>query len=471
MEDDDVFDVVVVGSGLAGLTTSALLARLGRRVALVEARAELGGLSRSYRRHGVDCPIGIHYFGAAGPGELLERVWSAIGLELPLRPAGVDGPLSRYHFGTEVFDLPASFERLEAALLQAVPGERGAVSALVRSLREAAEPLRMRPRRSTFNAFESAADLLHGFGCSERLTRLVSGPEAWLGMSLRECPRSSYELALASYLLSSWRLGCTGAEFVDRFAARLAELGVTVITGDGVRRVTTAAGAVSGVDLASGRRLFAPQVVLSVHPKHAVGLFDDDPELRALAPRLLALPESYAASMAFALVDARSSPVRDHNTYLFGEHRRLWFQIAPSGREGKNLLAVVAGDDYATWRRWEGTPTGARGAAYLDAKAALAERMLADVRGVATVESVEWLDVLTPLSFRDWVGSFEGSLYGVSRGGLALAGLNRCGVRGLRFVGQSLMAPGLIGVTYGAMRVAGDLAGRAALANLVAEAP
>lgn len=467
MAGDDALDVVVVGAGLAGLTTSALLGRLGRRVALVEARAELGGLSRSYRRLGVDCPIGIHYFGAAGPGELLERVWSAIGVTVPLRPAGVDGPLSRYHFGADTFDLPVGFDRLEDALVDAVPAERPAIGALVRSLRVAAEPLRMRPRLGAFDAFESAADFLRGLGCSARLTRLVSAPEAWLGMSLEDCPRSSYELALASYLLSSWRLACTGAELVDRFAARLGELGVEIIAGDGARRLVAADGAVTGVVLASGRRLNAPRVVLSLHPKHAVRLFDDDPALAALAGQLRGLPDTHAASMGFALVDAARSPARDHNTYLFDDRRRLWFQLAPSGREGKNLLTVVASDSFAAWRRWERTTTGARGAGYVEAKAALAGRLLAEVRRVATVDEVEWLDVLTPLSFRDWVGTFEGSLYGLSRGGLALAGLNRGGVRGLRFVGQSLLAPGVIGVTYGALRVAGDLAGRAALAALI----
>ncbi len=467
MAGDDALDVVVVGSGLAGLTTSALLARLGRRVALVEAQTELGGLARSYRRRGVDCPVGIHYFGAAGPGELLDRVWSAIGIAVPLRPAGVDGPLSRYHFGAETFDLPVGFDRFEAALVDAVPAERPAIEALVRSLRGAAEPLRMRPRPGALDALESAADFLRGLGCSARLMRLVSAPEAWLGMGLADCPRSSYELALASYLLSSWRLACTGAELVDRFAIRLGELGVELIAGDGATRLVVADGAVTGVVLASGRRLRAPRVVLSMHPKHAVRLFDDDPALAALAKRLLELPDTHAASMAFALVDAARSPARAHNTYRFDDHRRLWFQLSPSAREGKNLLTVVARDGFATWQRWAPTTTRARGAGYVEAKAALAERLLADVRHVASVGGVEWLDVLTPLSFRDWVGTFEGSLYGLSRGGLALAGLNRSAVRGLRFVGQSLLAPGVVGVTYGALRVAGDLAGRPALAALL----
>ncbi|MBN2192062.1 MAG: NAD(P)-binding protein [Polyangiaceae bacterium] len=468
MSGDGAYDVVVVGSGLGGLTTSLLVARLGRKVALVEARTELGGVSRSFRRRGVDCPVGIHYFGAAGPGELVDRVWSALGLSIPLQPAGRDGLLSRYHIGSEIFDLPVGFDAYEAALLTAVPAEREVVGTVVRSLRDAAAPLKMQARVGGFEVFETARGFLQRLGCSERLIRLLSGPEGWLGMPLSECPRSSFELALASYLLSSWRLACTGTELVERLAARLNALGGEVIVGDGVSRLTFVDGGVKGVILRSGRPLRADHVVLAVHPKLAVGLFGDEPGLDGLARRLVALPDSMTASMGFALVDAARTPARSYNTYhldLDGGSS-FWFQLTPSGHAGKNLLCVIVADDYQAWRRWEQTTTGNRGAEYLEAKAGLAERMLAGVRRHAEVGEVEWLDTFTPLSFRDWVGNWEGSLYGVSRGGLALAGLNR-GVPGLRFVGQSLLAPGVVGVTFGALRVAGDLAGRAQLGALL----
>lgn len=46
------FDVVVVGAGPAGLVTALLLANQGRRVALMERRAYLGGCAMAYRYRG-----------------------------------------------------------------------------------------------------------------------------------------------------------------------------------------------------------------------------------------------------------------------------------------------------------------------------------------------------------------------------------------------------------------------------------
>jgi phytoene dehydrogenase-like protein len=45
------YDVVVVGAGIAGLTAGALLAVAGRRVLVVEADTEVGGVARAIR-HG-----------------------------------------------------------------------------------------------------------------------------------------------------------------------------------------------------------------------------------------------------------------------------------------------------------------------------------------------------------------------------------------------------------------------------------
>ena len=45
---DETFDVIVIGGGLGGMVVAAVLAGHGRRVALLEREAQLGGRLRSY---------------------------------------------------------------------------------------------------------------------------------------------------------------------------------------------------------------------------------------------------------------------------------------------------------------------------------------------------------------------------------------------------------------------------------------
>ena len=70
------YDAIVIGSGVGGSVTAALLARIGGRVLVIEKNRELGGILASYRRDGFKLDFGSHLIsrGSRGPlAEALER--------------------------------------------------------------------------------------------------------------------------------------------------------------------------------------------------------------------------------------------------------------------------------------------------------------------------------------------------------------------------------------------------------------
>src|SRR4051794_26067962 len=58
----DRSEVVVVGSGLAGMTAAHRLAKAGRRVTVLEAGSVLGGRTSSWVDHGMPVESGLHKF-------------------------------------------------------------------------------------------------------------------------------------------------------------------------------------------------------------------------------------------------------------------------------------------------------------------------------------------------------------------------------------------------------------------------
>lgn len=65
------YDVVIIGSGVGGLSIAALLAKRGLKVVVLERQSVIGGRATSFNYQGHILDLGPHYFGAIDAGGLL----------------------------------------------------------------------------------------------------------------------------------------------------------------------------------------------------------------------------------------------------------------------------------------------------------------------------------------------------------------------------------------------------------------
>src|SRR5438132_14021461 len=73
----DSYDVIVIGSGLAGMTAANILARAGHRVLLLEHHYQLGGMATWFKRRGGHIfDISLHGF-PAGMIKSCRKYWTA----------------------------------------------------------------------------------------------------------------------------------------------------------------------------------------------------------------------------------------------------------------------------------------------------------------------------------------------------------------------------------------------------------
>ncbi|MFT5217488.1 MAG: all-trans-retinol 13,14-reductase [Glaciecola sp.] len=57
----DTYDTIIIGSGMGGLATAAILAKQGQKVPVLERHYTSGGFTHVFKRKGYEWDVGIHY--------------------------------------------------------------------------------------------------------------------------------------------------------------------------------------------------------------------------------------------------------------------------------------------------------------------------------------------------------------------------------------------------------------------------
>jgi len=77
------YNVIIIGSGVSGLTSAALLSKAGLSVCVLEMDIRPGGYLAGFRRKDFRFDTAIHWLNQCGPNGLVHRVFDAIGLDHP----------------------------------------------------------------------------------------------------------------------------------------------------------------------------------------------------------------------------------------------------------------------------------------------------------------------------------------------------------------------------------------------------
>ena len=180
--------VIIIGSGIGGLSMAIILAKLGFDVTVVEKNKHAGGMLRSYVRKGIHCNVGLHYLGALDSGQVLQRCFDYLGImdQLPLQRMGIDAPVDRYYFTDDLdrpdqFDMPVGIDAYEANLKEAFPEEHPQINGFMKLVRNGAAQLDQmeflyegQAGLNLIDQTEPMGEVFERLGCSPRLKSIFS---------------------------------------------------------------------------------------------------------------------------------------------------------------------------------------------------------------------------------------------------------------------------------------------------------
>ena len=510
------YDAIVIGSGIGGLSTAALLARhAGKRVLVLERHYMPGGFTHVFRRGQYEWDVGLHYIGDVQTRRSLTRRLFDHITDGGLEWVSMGEVYDRIVFGDDAYDFAAGPDRFVDGLAERFPDERSAIERYVRMIRKVARGSRLYFAEKAIPAPLAAvagpllrwpfmrwarrttAEVLAEITSNPRLRGVLAGQFGDYGLPPSQSSFGMHALLARHYLWGgSYPVG--GSSVIAAAVAPLiesaggeilfnAEVAEILIEGhrEGDRAV--------GVHMADGAELRAPVVVsdagvsntferllpAAVGERH--GLIR---QLHALAPSAAHLCLYLGLSKTAAELDLPKNnfwlyPGYDHdaNVEAFVNDPEAPLPVVyvsfPSAKDpdferrypGRATIELITLAPWERFAAWAGETVRRRGGDYEGLKAELAERMLAELhRRLPQVrQAIDHQEVSTPLSTRHFANYERGEIYGLAHSPERFEARwlrPRTPIRGLWLTGQDVATCGIAGAMAAGYLTASAMLGR-----------
>ena len=127
----DHYDGIIIGSGIGGLCSAALLSKLGKKVCVLEQHYTAGGYTHAYERGGYEWDVGVHYIGEVHkPWTTLRRIFDVI-TDGELKWAEMDPLYDQIFIGDKVYSFYAGRDAFKEELKRSFPDESVAIDTYV----------------------------------------------------------------------------------------------------------------------------------------------------------------------------------------------------------------------------------------------------------------------------------------------------------------------------------------------------
>jgi len=499
------FDVIVIGSGMGGMTTAAALSRLNHKVLLLEQAQTIGGLTHAFTRDGFSWDIGLHYCGMFGHDQFAGRIldWLSGGT---IEFSSVGTVYDTLHFpdGFEIsVGRPAAAYKME--LKDRFPDNAAEIDAYFEALQSAEEAARMvGTERAMSEPFRSAhrwwskrkIQRWCGRTTGEVIAELISNPELaavlsaqWgtYGGNPKEASFAFHGLVIGHYLEgAAYPVG--GAAAIARGLVPVIEAaGGSARAGTPVSEILLEDGKAAGVRTKSGEEIKASFIVSAIGAGETVKhLLPEQIRQQGWAREIASFKPSichYQVFLGFEGDIAQYGASRSNHwfynswdinnaiwTAAEGESIPMMFISFPSlkdpahdpGPSNKHTGEVLAWADWSSVVDFADGGTKDRPDAWAAFKQDIESRMMGyfEEKFPALAPFIVHHELGTPLATAAFTGHEKGGFYGVEttpRRMLSDALNARTPVPGLFLSGQDVMTPGIPGA------LAGGLFGAAAI--------
>ncbi|MCK5808981.1 FAD-dependent oxidoreductase [bacterium] len=326
-------DVIVIGSGLGGLTTALELSKKGFKVLVLEQHFQTGGYAHSFQRKNYQFDVSLHHIGGLRPEHSIYKILDSLGVlsKLEITPKKTIFSVQLPEFNLTVPNTKDGFKETISSIF---PHEKEGIEELfkllIRLRQEIMEPWTEEDYHPPENPIvpkyiqSTFGDIVSEFIKDSVLKSLLAQFWTLIGLPPDRVTSTFAVCVFNSYFLEgSFDIKGGGTTLSNAMIERLAEAGshcftdakVATIMLDGNKKAV-------GVTLADGQEITAPIVISNASPFHLIDeLLPSDALKPIFRHRVKAMVPSISFFVTYIGLDCHPSTLGIPESTFFFNHQ------------------------------------------------------------------------------------------------------------------------------------------------------
>ncbi len=491
------FDIIIIGSGLGGLVCANILCREGFRVLVLEKNQQFGGNLQTFSRDKCIFDTGVHYIGGLDTDQNLHKYFHYLGIldALKIKQMDVDG-FDFVTFDNDPNEYPYAqgSENFVRQLSRFFPEEEENIRVFYQKMKDVCDnfPLYRLDSSETYVAGETifshkADEVIKAATQNPKLRAVLAGTNFLYAGIENKTPFYVHALSINSYIESAWRCLKGGSQIAKLLIKEIRKNGGNVLKHKEVKSFHIEDGEVKYVETRDGSVYFGKTFISNVDPKITMDLLKDYPIRKSYLKRIKSIENTISSFSLYITLKKDTFPYLNRNYYHFKHESNVWkssfyepenwpegYMVSMSAKtekeiwaDGISVLTYMRFEDVEEWGASFNTVSEKdfRGERYEKFKAEKTELLLKELeKKFPTIrDCILSTYVATPLTYRDYIGSETGCMYGfVKDANFPMRSYltPRTKIKNLFLTGQSINMHGILGVTISAVLTCSELVGR-----------
>lgn len=491
--------VLIIGGGLGGLFTGAILAKEGFGVTVLEKNHIVGGGLQTFKRWGLSYETGMHILGGLREGGSIHKICSYLGILPLLRLRDVDDECTdEIHYSSDgvTYHIHQGRFGFIDSLSEHFPEEKENLIRYVDHLYKIADEVDFFYLRTgsdelsthSEDFFMAADELIALYIHNEKLRDILAYMNPMYGGVAGHTPAYIHALINVLYIEGASRFEGGSQQLAEALKSVIEAYGGIVLANSKVCNINVENKSIVYVEDNKGKRYEADWFISSIHPCTLIEILPDGALTKAYVNRLNSIPNTYSAFTVFIKLKPNSFQYINHTCYFQDDYGDVWkygiinekwppgfmAMTPPVVNQGEysEKLIVTAPMSFEEVRKWEKTSVGRRPKEYRLWKEKRTQALLNKLHllfpGIQGL--IEKVESASPLTIRDYYGVKDGSMYGFRKDckNIMLSQIPPVTkIKNLILTGQNINLHGICGVPLTAVGTAEILLGRDKIINKI----